>query len=297
MSSDVKTTTTGAAADTDSVSSPSSSSSSSPSNGSATTSPRKAKHFVIKKTWWKEILIYIWQSLIDLWQWGTWGDPCRFQAPLKHLMEIFDDLMKQQGLGNEYWLDYGCMLGALRHGRLIPWDHDLDVGITTKGYNKCMELMRANHPLPPGIVWYYNEESKYLQIRTVKGPHFKYEVWVDIVEYAHNEKIDSLQPKLHEFYDDPENREEYCPPIPREFILPLRHGGTRGRLWEREYPMPIDADSYLRIVYGEYWKIRIIPFIIFALWHPIQAIQFLGHYIPAYRNRHKAEAAAKLKST
>jgi hypothetical protein len=84
-------------------------------------------------------------------------------------MEYFDDLMKEQGLVNEYWytystetcgqpawlkdnmghkhmnrIDYGCMLGALRHGRLIPWDHDLDVGITTAGYEKCMALMRVS---------------------------------------------------------------------------------------------------------------------------------------------------------
>jgi hypothetical protein len=64
-------------------------------------------------------------------------------------------------------------------------------------------------------------------------------------------------------------------------------GGARGKLWQRDYPMPVDPDSYLRIVYGEYWKIRFIPFFVFAAWHPIQGLQFLAHYIPVgYHKNH-----------
>lgn len=35
-------------------------------------------------------------------------------------------------LNVEYWLDYGSLLGAVRHGGTVPWDDDLDVSITEK---------------------------------------------------------------------------------------------------------------------------------------------------------------------
>lgn len=195
---------------------------------------RKAEHFIKRKSFLRELWIYIWQSLVDLWQWGTWGDAYRFQARLQMLMEFTDDLMKKHGMGREYWVDYGCLLGAVRHQRLILWDHDLDIGVTTKCYNKMMELMRAKEPLPEGYEWYYNEESQYLQIW--QGG----DIWVDIVQYGYNAEKRELQPILKDYYTkDPENREEYCPPIQEEFVLPL---GT-GRLWKREYPIPADPDS------------------------------------------------------
>jgi len=41
---------------------------------------------------------------------------------LKDTKEVFDKY------GVEYWLDCGTLLGAIRDGKVIPWDHDLDFG-------------------------------------------------------------------------------------------------------------------------------------------------------------------------
>lgn len=38
------------------------------------------------------------------------------------LMEEFDQLCRRHDL--KYWLDFGSLLGAVRHGGFIPWDDD-----------------------------------------------------------------------------------------------------------------------------------------------------------------------------
>ena len=43
------------------------------------------------------------------------------------LLKFFDNICKKYDL--EYWLDFGTLLGAVRHEDFIPWDDDLDVGM------------------------------------------------------------------------------------------------------------------------------------------------------------------------
>jgi len=42
---------------------------------------------------------------------------------LKQVKEILDSH------GVEFWLDNGTLLGAVRDGKFIPWDHDIDLGL------------------------------------------------------------------------------------------------------------------------------------------------------------------------
>ena len=53
------------------------------------------------------------------------------------LLNAFDALCRKYKL--RYWLDFGTLLGARRHGGFIPWDDDLDVSMPLDDYRKFMQ--------------------------------------------------------------------------------------------------------------------------------------------------------------
>lgn len=57
-------------------------------------------------------------------------------ADLRILRE-FDRVAREAGM--TWWLDFGTLLGAVRHGGFIPWDDDIDVCMVREDYNRLIE--------------------------------------------------------------------------------------------------------------------------------------------------------------
>ena len=59
---------------------------------------------------------------------------------LKELKKIFNER------GIDFWLDCGSLLGAVRNGKLIPWDADIDLGVWVQDIKKiiaaCLEFSK-----------------------------------------------------------------------------------------------------------------------------------------------------------
>lgn len=58
------------------------------------------------------------------------------------LLLLFDKFCKEHGL--KYFLSYGTLLGAVRHGGFIPWDDDIDVVMPHRDYENFIVLWKQN---------------------------------------------------------------------------------------------------------------------------------------------------------
>lgn len=68
------------------------------------------------------------------------GDLRMLQTADAVLLGIFHQICEKHGV--LYWLDYGTLLGAVRHGGFVPWDDDLDVGMLRKDYDMIAGILR-----------------------------------------------------------------------------------------------------------------------------------------------------------
>ena len=46
----------------------------------------------------------------------------------------------------KYWIDFGTLLGAMRHSGFIPWDDDLDIAMTSKDFKRFLEIAPKELP-------------------------------------------------------------------------------------------------------------------------------------------------------
>jgi lipopolysaccharide cholinephosphotransferase len=60
------------------------------------------------------------------------------QQRMYEMLLVFDRICRENGL--TYWLDFGTLLGAVRHRGFIPWDDDLDVSMPYNDYLRFLEI-------------------------------------------------------------------------------------------------------------------------------------------------------------
>lgn len=55
------------------------------------------------------------------------------------MLEEFEEICRKHKLA--YWLDFGTLLGGVRHGGFIPWDDDMDVAMPITDYRKLLKVI------------------------------------------------------------------------------------------------------------------------------------------------------------
>jgi lipopolysaccharide cholinephosphotransferase len=57
------------------------------------------------------------------------------------ILKVLDRVFTKKDI--KYWIDFGTLLGAERHGGIIPWDDDADVCVRVKDFAKIDKLTEA----------------------------------------------------------------------------------------------------------------------------------------------------------
>lgn len=66
------------------------------------------------------------------------------QMVMLRMLKIVHYLCEQHGI--QYFMVGGSLLGAIRHKGFIPWDDDLDIGMTRKDYEKFVQVVVPKLP-------------------------------------------------------------------------------------------------------------------------------------------------------
>ena len=110
------------------------------------------------------------------------------------LLKELDYVCKQNGL--KYWLDFGTLLGAVRHKGYIPWDDDIDTAMPREDYDKIIEAFKKSSRNPDIYADYTRDRyDNYI----IKVMHKKCSrLFVDIFPYDYCGKILTREEQLTE---------------------------------------------------------------------------------------------------
>lgn len=127
----------------------------------------------------------------------------------KAQIEILDEIVRICKKNNiKYFLNYGTLIGAIRHQGYIPWDDDIDIGMTRVDYDK-FTIMASKELSDRFELCNYKNEVNHLQnfmkirlkntmmVEAYNEDKIKDQgIWVDIFPYDNLKKPNSFSMKL-----------------------------------------------------------------------------------------------------
>lgn len=125
----------------------------------------------------------------------------RLQLRQFEMLKCLDAICRKNNIS--YWIDFGTLLGAVRHQDFIPWDDDVDISVLEEDYGRLRDVLKKE--LPENYVFQDSTTDEYVfcpygRIRDKKSycfyPNFVKQqeqgCWIDIFKY---DKIPSAKAK------------------------------------------------------------------------------------------------------
>lgn len=106
------------------------------------------------------------------------GNFRKVQLIKTQLLKITDIICKKYNL--TYWLDFGTLIGAIRHKGFIPWDDDVDVCMLKEDYIKIPEIFEKELA-DTGLSFIYGSIAG---VQLIKFQYKKYYIDIFPMEYT-----------------------------------------------------------------------------------------------------------------
>ncbi len=72
------------------------------------------------------------------------GNLRALQLRMTEILVEIDKVCRRNGI--RYWIDFGTLLGAVRHKGFVPWDDDMDICIPAEEFDKFVEVCTRELP-------------------------------------------------------------------------------------------------------------------------------------------------------
>lgn len=112
----------------------------------------------------------------------------KVQSVVLKMLKVLSSICDRHEIN--YWLDYGTLLGSIRHKGFIPWDYEADVGMLREDYEK---LLSVSDEIPSDI---------FLQ---TKDTDPGYSMFSDVVEAKFRDKYSCYVDENKETFSSAEN--------------------------------------------------------------------------------------------
>ena len=111
-----------------------------------------------------------------------------------NMLELLDDICKRHNI--RYFVEYGTLLGAVRHKGFIPWDDDLDIMMFRDDYEKFKQIAVEEIKEPyffqniyteNGMIWAFSKirdsRTSAIEFPDVPAEQFNQGIFIDIFPF------------------------------------------------------------------------------------------------------------------